>query len=179
MKTLLTSLRALIVLSVLTGVIYPLAITGIASQLFPAQARGSLVLENGVVRGSTLIAQKFTGATYFHPRPSAADYATVASGASNQGFTSAKLLQAVRERQADLGPDAPPDLLYASASGLDPDISPEAARYQAPRVAAARNLPLAAVLRMIDANTEDAQFGFLGQPRVRVLKLNLALDAAK
>lgn len=179
MKHILTSLRALVVLSLLTGVIYPLIVSIVAQLLFPKEANGSMILVHGKPRGSELLAQKFTEPRYFWPRPSAADFATVASGASNQGFTSRKLLDAVNERRSFLGKDAPSDLLYASGSGLDPHISVAAARFQAPRVAKARGASEEEVLRVISQQTERPQFGFLGQTRVNVLKLNLALDAAK
>ena len=176
LKEILTSVRALLVLTLLTCVIYPLAVTGLAQLAFPAQANGSLVKNGGQLVGSSLLAQKFTTPRYFWPRPSAADYATVASGASNQGFTSKKLADAVNERHAALGADAPADLLTTSGSGLDPHISPAAARFQAARVAAARNLPVEKVTALVEKSIEPSQFGFLGQARVNVLLLNRALD---
>lgn len=172
----LSSLRALVVLTVLTSVAYPLLVTGIAQTLFPREANGSLVRFGDTLAGSTLLAQRFSAPRYFWPRPSAADYATVPSGASNQGFTSRKLLAAIEERRRTLGPDAPADLLTASASGLDPDISPAAASFQIARVAAARNLPPERVADLVAAITQPPQLGFLGEPRVNVLRLNLALD---
>lgn len=178
-KSLLISLRALAVLAVLTGGAYPLLVTLIGQAVFPAQANGSLVKSGDTLAGSSLIAQKFTAPKYFWPRPSAADYGTVASGASNQGYTSKKLADAVEERRSALGDGAPADLLTASASGLDPDISPAAARFQAPRVGAARGLPTEVVLKLIDESLSAPQFGFLGEQRVNVLSLNLALDGAK
>jgi len=173
---LFTSIRAFLVLTVITCVFYPLAVTGIAQLAFPAQANGSIVRRGGQSIGSTLLAQKFTDPKYFRPRPSAADYATVASGASNQGFTSKKLLDAVTERRAAWGENAPSDLLYASGSGLDPHISPEAAQYQVVRVAQARGVSPEAIAALVQQHTEGPQFGFLGQPHVNVLALNLALD---
>ncbi len=170
------SIRAFLVLTIITCVFYPLAITGIAQLLFPAQANGSIVRRGGEPAGSVLLAQKFTEARYFLPRPSAADYATVASGASNQGFTSKKLLDAVTERRAAWGGNAPSDLLYASGSGLDPHISPEAAQHQVARVAQARGVAPEAITALVQQHTEGPQFGFLGQSRVNVLALNLALD---
>ena len=177
-KEILISLRAILVLTVITSIAYPLLITGIAQLAFPSQANGSLVRSGDQIIGSELLAQKFTAAKYFWPRPSAADYGTVASGASNQGFTSKKLLDAITERRATLGENAPADLLTTSGSGLDPDISPEAAHYQIARVAAARNLPTKTVEMLVDHKTLGPQLGFLGQPRVNVLALNRALDAA-
>ena len=176
---LLISCRAILAFTVLTGLLYPLAMTGMAQILFPGQANGSLVIKEGHVAGSALLAQKFTSPRYFWPRPSAADYATVASGASNQGFTSRKLVDAVNDRKTALGPMAPADLLYASGSGLDPDISPEAAEYQAERVAAARGVSARSLRALIAAHVQPPQFGFLGQPRVNVLLLNRDLDDLK
>lgn len=179
LKNILSSLRAIVVLTVVTSVAYPLLITAIGQAAFPTQANGSLVRTNDAVTGSALLAQKFTAPKYFWPRPSAGDYGTVASGASNQGFTSQKLADAVKERRALFGADAPADLLTASGSGLDPDISPAAARWQAARVAKARDLPIETVIKLADSVAEPPQFGFLGEARVNVMKLNLALDAAK
>ena len=176
MKTIIQSLRIYIVLTLLTGIFYPLAMTGIAQLLFPKQANGSKIVENGKVIGSDLLAQKFESPRYFWPRPSTADYATVASGASNKGPTSADLKKSIDERQAKFGNDAPVDLLTASGSGLDPHISPEAARSQIQRVAEARKMSIQQISALVDQATEQPQFGFLGEPRVNVLELNLALD---
>lgn len=179
MKTFFTALRLFVFLAVLTGVLYPLAVTALARVAFPSQANGSVVTAStGVPVGSALLAQATTSPRYFWPRPSAADYATVASGASNLAPTSAKLRDQVAARAAahNLAPDAPvpADLLFASGSGLDPHISPAAATFQAARVAAARNLPLATITSAITAHTESG--GILGEDRVNVLLLNLALD---
>jgi len=176
MKTVLQSLRIYVVLTVLTGVLYPLAMTGIAQLFFARQANGSRVVQNGQLAGSELIAQKFESPRYFWPRPSAADYATVASGASNKGPTSADLKKSIDERRAKFGSDAPVDLLTASGSGLDPHISPEAARWQIARVATARKVSIETISALVDRITEQPQFGFLGEPRVNVLQLNRALD---
>ncbi len=185
MKTFLTTLRLFALLTILTGVLYPLAVTAIARVAFPAQANGSLVNNSaGVPTGSALLSQKTEGPRYFWPRPSAGDFATVASGASSAAPTSAKLQTAVAERAAalrtahGLAPDAPvpADVLMTSGSGLDPHISPAAAAFQAARVATARKLPLATVTAAIAAHTESG--GLLGEDRVNVLLLNLALDAA-
>jgi potassium-transporting ATPase KdpC subunit len=176
MKTIVQSLRIYIVLTLLTGIIYPLAMTGIAQLLFPKQANGSLIIENGKLLGSGLIVQKFESPRYFWPRPSAGDYATVASGASNKGPTSADLKKSIDERRAKFGNDAPVDLLTASGSGLDPDISPEAARSQIPRVADARKMSIQQISSLVDQTMELPQFGFLGEPRVNVVRLNQALD---
>jgi K+-transporting ATPase ATPase C chain len=174
MKTILESLRVLLVLTVLTGIAYPLVVTAIARVAFKDQATGSVG-----PHGSKLLAQKTESAKYFWPRPSAGDFATVAGGASNKGPTSADLAKAIGERRARFGEDAPAELLTASGSGLDPHLSPSAAKYQAARVATARQLPLDQVNALIDRVTEGPQFGFLGEHRVNVLLLNRALDSAK
>ena len=176
MKTIIQSLRIYLLLTLLTGILYPLAITGLAQLLFPKQANGSRVLEEGRLVGSELLAQKFTTPKYFWPRPSAGDFATVPSAASNKGPTAADLRKVIAERRARFGADAPVDLLTASGSGLDPHISPEAAQAQLPRVAAARHLSAQRLSRLIDRMIEPSQFGVLGQPRVNVLLLNRALD---
>ena len=177
-----SSLRPTLVMTLLlfalTGIAYPLAITGVAQAAFPHQANGSLVEQNGAVVGSALIAQKFAAEGYFHPRPSAAGtngYDPTASGGSNYGATAKALITRI---QGDLKaqPGAPADLITTSASGLDPDISPEAALYQIPRIAAARHIPAARLIALVDQNTDHPQLGFLGEPRVNVLLLNLALD---
>jgi K+-transporting ATPase ATPase C chain len=176
MKTTLQSIRIFVVLTLLTGIIYPLTMTGVAQLLFSKQANGSRVVENGNLIGSELLVQKFESPRYFWPRPSAADYATVASGASNKGPTSADLKKAIDERRATFGTNAPVDLLTASGSGLDPHISPEAARSQVARVAAARKVSIQKLSELVDQTIEPPQFGFLGEPRVNVLRLNRALD---
>jgi len=177
-RHLIVSLRIFITLTILTCVIYPLVVTGIARWAFPEQAQGSLIQQDGKILGSALLAQSFTEDRYFWPRPSAADYATVASGASNQGFTSKKLIEQINSRRQAPGSVDSPDMLTASASGLDPHISPAAAQAQVGRVASARGLPPAMVEALVRQYTELPQFGFLGQPRVNVLLLNLALDAS-
>jgi potassium-transporting ATPase KdpC subunit len=176
MKTILQSLRIYIILALLTGILYPLAMAGLAQLLFPKQANGSRIVENGKLIGSDLLVQKFESPRYFWPRPSSADYATVPSGASNKGPTSADLKKSIDERRAKFGNDAPVDLLTASGSGLDPHISPEAARSQVARVAAERNVSIQKVTTLVDQTIEEPQFGFLGEPRVNVLQLNRALD---
>jgi K+-transporting ATPase ATPase C chain len=162
------------VLTALTGIAYPLVVTGLARVAFQRQATGSVG-----PHGSTLLAQKTESPKYFWPRPSAGDFATVASGASNKGPTSADLVKSIAERREKFGKDAPDELLTASGSGLDPHLSPEAAKYQAARVAAERKIAIEKVNALIDRLTEGPQLGFLGEPRVNVLKLNLALDAAR
>ena len=179
MKTIVQSLRVLIVFTLLTGVIYPVAVTGLAKMLFARQANGSLITEGEKIIGSELLAQKFEDPKYFWPRPSGADYATVASGATNKGPISADLVKAINERREKLGKDAPADLLTASGSGLDPHISPAAAHFQIARIAAARKLPEQAIAALVEFKTETPQLGFLGEPRVNVLALNRALDEIK
>jgi K+-transporting ATPase ATPase C chain len=172
------------VLTMLTGVAYPLFVTCVAQLAFRRQANGSLIERDGRMVGSALLAQKFESGRYFWPRRSAADYATVPSGASNKGPTSAQLRNAVAERAAGiraahrLAADAPipADLLYASGSGLDPHTTPEAARLQVERLAAARGVPAGEIVALVDRFVEPPQLGFLGKPRVNVLLLNLALD---
>ena len=183
-----TAVRMTILTAIVLGLIYPLAITGIAQVLFPGAANGSLVKANGRVIGSSLIAQGFTGAGYFHPRPSAAGagYDAMASSASNLGPTSRVLVDRVRadvRTQIAANPGlrlgaVPVDMVTTSGSGLDPDITVANARAQAPRVATARGMSLATVLALIARHTTARQLGFLGEPRVNVLELNLALDAA-
>jgi len=183
------AIRMTILTAVLLGLIYPLAITGISQVVFPGAADGSLIKANGRVIGSSLIAQDFTAARYFQPRPSAAGtgYNAMDSSGSNLGPTSRTLVERVQaDVRAQLAKDPglrfgsiPVDMVTTSGSGLDPDISVANARAQAPRVAAARGMSLARVLALVASHTAGRQLGFLGEPRVNVLKLNLALDAAQ
>jgi K+-transporting ATPase ATPase C chain len=180
------ALVLLIAFSVLTGLIYPAVVTGIAQLVFPRQANGGLIVRDGKVVGSSLIGQPFDDPKYFWGRPSATSpfpYNAASSSGSNQGPTSPALLDAVKGRVEALraaDPDnrarVPVDLVTASASGLDPHISPAAALYQVHRVARARKLDDAVVQRLVEQHTEGRQLGFLGEPRVNVLELNLALD---
>jgi potassium-transporting ATPase KdpC subunit len=181
----LPAIRMTLVLTVLTGFLYPAAVTGVVKLLFPHQAAGSLIEVNGKVVGSELIGQKFTQPQYFHGRPSAAGdgYDAANSGGSNLGPTNPKLMERInadmaafrKENPTFTGP-IPADLLTASASGLDPHVSPASAYAQEARVAASRAVPVARIHALIDAAVEPRQLGFLGEPRVNVLKLNLELD---
>jgi len=168
--------------TVLLGIIYPLVVTGLAQVLFPRQANGQLKEQNGKVVGSLIIGQAFTGAGYFHPRPSAVNYDATNSNGSQFGPTNQKLIDRVKDDVAaaqaeNPGQPVPIDLVTASASGLDPDISPAAAAFQIPRVAKERRITDWELQRLVAEHTEGRQFGFLGEPRVNVLQLNLELDA--
>ena len=184
MKLLIQSIRQTIIWTVIAGIAYPLIMTGVAQLLFRHQANGSLIERNGTVVGSELLAQQFTGDKYFWPRPSAGSYATVPSGASNLGPTSQALqsnvtANAVAFRTGNkLAADAPvpADMVFTSASGLDPHISPEAARLQVARVAAARGIAEEQVKALVEKFVEPPQWGVFGEPRVNVLELNVALD---
>lgn len=186
MKQLMIAVKVTILMALVTGVVYPLLVTGLARAIFPRQSAGSLIRSNGKTIGSELIGQRFTRPEYFHGRPSAAGtdgYDGLSSGGSNLGPTNQKLIDRVRqdaqkfrdENPTFKGP-LPADLVTASGSGLDPDISPASAAAQVDRVAAARRMSPDAVRKLVADNTEDRQFGVLGEPRVNVLKLNLALD---
>jgi K+-transporting ATPase ATPase C chain len=190
-KLTLQSILQTLAWTVVCGVAYPLVLTGAFQLLFPRQANGSLVEAGNALVGSELMAQQFTGDKYFWPRPSACTYGSspsglVASSGSNLGPTSAQLQTNVTTNAKSLRtahhlPDSAPvpaDLVFASASGVDPHITPEAARFQVSRVAAARGLDVAAVASLVERHVEPAQWGFLGEPRVNVLLLNLALDAS-
>lgn len=187
----LPALRMLITLTILTGLLYPGLVTLAAAPFFPTQAEGSLIDRDGVIVGSALVGQANQDPRYFWPRPSAVDYmagsndtALGSSGATNASVTNAALIEAVEVRatvfrQANgLAANAPvpAEMLFASGSGLDPHISPEAAQLQVARVAATRQLAPTVVVDLVDTYTEAPQFGFLGQPRVNVLLLNLTLD---
>jgi K+-transporting ATPase ATPase C chain len=196
LKQIRPALMMIVGLSLITGLIYPLAMTGIAQTLFPYQANGSLLRRDGHVIGSALIGQNFASPRYFHPRPSATTgpdpkdpsktvpvpYAADNSGGSNLGPTSKALVDRVRADAKTLaaenpGVPIPSDLVTTSASGLDPDITPAGALFQVPMVARARNLPAAQVEALVRAHITGRLLGIIGEPHVNVLKLNLALDA--
>jgi K+-transporting ATPase ATPase C chain len=196
LKQIRPAIVMIILLTVLTGLIYPLAMTGIAQVLFPKQANGSLIQRGGKVIGSELLGQNFAGPGYFHGRPSAttdtdpadpsktvpAPYNAANSGGSNAGPTSKGLIERVTgdaKKLKEENPSAlvPADLVTTSASGLDPDITPAAARFQIPRIAKARGMSEQHVWELVERNTTGRTFKLLGEPRVNVLKLNLSLDA--
>ncbi|MCP1539519.1 K(+)-transporting ATPase subunit C [Methylorubrum extorquens] len=189
------ALVLLVALTAITGLAYPLAVTGIAGALFPAKAAGSLIERDGTIVGSSLIGQSFTGEGYFHGRPSAtnaadpadasktvsAPYNAASSAGSNLGPTSAALAERVKGDLAALkaensGRPVPVDLITTSGSGLDPDVSPEAALFQVPRIARARNLPEDRLRDLVAGQVQGRALGLLGEPRVNVLALNLVLD---
>jgi K+-transporting ATPase ATPase C chain len=197
LKEIRPAIILLLLLTLITGLAYPLAMTAIAGAIFPKQAQGSLIERDGKVVGSALIGQEFKDEKYFHDRPSAttapdpadstktvpAPYNAANSGGSNLGPTSKALNDRVKEDVAKLKAENPQsavplDLVTTSASGLDPDISPEGALFQVPRVAKARNMPEDRVSELVTQNTQGRLLGLLGEPRVNVLALNLALDAA-
>ncbi len=185
-RQMLPALRMTLLLTVLTGLVYPGVVTGLCQVLFPGQANGSLITREGQIVGSALIGQNFSKPEYFQPRPSAAGvdgYDASASGGSNLGPTSRKLMDRVKVTVEKLGTDNPShrgawpaDLATASASGLDPHVSPEAAMAQAARVGAARGAPDQAIRKLVEQTVEGRDLGVLGEPRVNVLRLNLALD---
>jgi len=182
-KNLITAVLMTIATTILLGIIYPLIVTGLAQLLFPKQANGQLISRDGKVVGSAILAQGFTGAAYFHPRASAAGngYDPTNTNGSQLGPTNQKLIDRVKGDVANAqaenpGTPIPIDLVTTSASGLDPDITPANAKFQTPRVAHERNVPAAEIEKLVAEHTTNRQWGFLGEPRVNVLELNLALD---
>ena len=182
-KHLITAFLMTIATTILLGVLYPLLITAVAQVLFKDKANGQLITRNGQVIGSRIIAQPFTSAKYFHPRPSNAGngYDAANSGGTNYAPTNQKLIDRVQADAKSLHEENPAqpipvDLITTSASGLDPEISPAAAEFQVPRVARARNLPESTIRDLVQKHTDQRDLGLLGEPRVNVLELNLALD---
>lgn len=176
MNAFLISIRNLIFMTLLLGGIYPVLVMGIGQLLFPIRSNGSVVIKDGKTLGSELLAQKFTKEEYFWSRPSSVDYAAHSGGASQKSGTSKELKEQYLSRQATLGKGAPADLLYTSGSGLDPHISLSAANFQKGRIMTKRNLSEADMDKFIVRATEERFLGFMGQPRVNVLRLNLLLD---
>jgi potassium-transporting ATPase KdpC subunit len=183
-RNLVVAVLMTIVTTVLLGLAYPLVVTALAQAAFPDQANGQLIVRNGRVIGSRLLAQRFLSPSYFHPRPSAAGagYDAANSAGSQLGPTNRKLVETVRQnvetaRRENPGRPIPIDLVTASASGLDPHISPAAAEFQVPRVARARGISEDSLRGLVREHTEGRQWGFLGEPRINVLELNLALDS--
>ncbi|MDI7186616.1 potassium-transporting ATPase subunit KdpC [Leptospira santarosai] len=186
LHTMAISIRVLFILTFITGILYPIVITGFAERFFPFQSNGSLAIAEGKTTGSELIAQKFTKNEYFWPRPSETDYYTIPSGASNQSATNASLRDKIEERKRNLlekHPDqksVPNDLLFASGSGLDPHISPDAARFQMNRIIKARKLNgdrIRLFRDVVERSIERPSFGYIGENRINVLRLNLKLDS--
>jgi potassium-transporting ATPase KdpC subunit len=182
-KNLITAFLMTIVTTILLGILYPLLITGLAQVLFPAKANGQILYRNGEAVGSRIIAEPFTSAKYFHPRPSAAGngYDAANSGGTNLAPTNQKLMDRIQADAATLRQEhptqlVPVDLITTSASGLDPDISPAAAEFQIARIAHERDIPEATIRELVQKHTNQRDLGLLGEPRVNVLELNLSLD---
>ncbi|MCY7502795.1 potassium-transporting ATPase subunit KdpC [Bacillus sp. FSL K6-4563] len=183
MKSIIIALRTSIVFMILCGLVYPLATTGVAQVLFHKQAEGSLVIHNGKVEGSELLAQDFKGAQWFHPRLSAAKYDPTASAATNSAVASKeyikkaeKNIEQLRGENRNIGSKIPPDLITTSGSGLDPDLSPEAAELQVPRIFKATGIAPDQLIALIKKNQKDRQLGLFGEPRVNILELNIQLE---
>ena len=190
LNQIMLSIKVLLLFTLITGIIYPLLITLVAQVFFYEKTNGSLYIENGIVRGSFLLGQNFTDSTYFHSRPSAINYNPMPSGASNLGLTSKVLHEQFNERKSnflltnglDSAKEVPAEMLFASASGVDPHISKQATYLQVPRIAKARSLneiQTNKIYKIVDSLTEYPQFGFLGNEVVNVLKLNIKLDLLK
>lgn len=184
MKHLLPTIRITLFFTILLGLVYPAIMTVVSQVIFNEEANGSLIIKDGQVVGSKLLAQKFEDPKYFWPRPSAIDYNYLPSGGTNLSPTSSDLRKKVEERNQTLKKrnfnsyDPPQDLLFASASGVDPHISPESAKYQLRRVAMVRSMEIGEVQKLIEQTTQDRDWSILGEPTVNVLALNLALDQA-
>ena len=189
-KEIVLSLKMLLLMTIMTGMIYPLFITAIGQIFFSNKANGSLYIKDGKVRGSFLLGQNFTDSTYFHSRPSAINYNPIPSGASNLGLTSKLLHEQFNERKSNFlltnllnaAEEVPAEMLFASASGVDPHISKQAAYLQVPRIVKARSLneiQINKIYKIVDSLSEYPQFGFLGNEVVNVLKLNIKLDLLK
>lgn len=183
-RNLITAILMTVVTTILLGVVYPLVVTGLAQAMFPDKANGQLIVRDGKVIGSRILAQPFTGAAYFHPRGSAAGngYDAANSGATNLGPTNQKLIDRVKQDVAAANAEnpnqpVPVDYVTTSGSGLDPDITPANAEFQAPRVAKERGISQERMLALVHEHTQERQFHFLGEARVNVLELNLDLDA--
>ncbi len=179
MNSLFVSIRIFFVLSLLTGVVYPFTVTGLAQLFFNHKANGSLISKNGDVIGSSLIAQKFESPKYFHPRPSAIDFNALPSGGTNLAPNSKKLKESIEAHQQKWGDQAPRELLTTSASGVDPHVTPESARFQLERVARARGFDAGQVdslKKLLERMTDRRTLGFIGEERINVLELNLNLD---
>lgn len=179
MKTFLVSLRMFFVLTIFTGLVYPLIVWGIGNMFFPGEIEGSLIKKDGNVVGSSLIAQNFLSDTHFTPRPSASEFGTLPSGASNFSPTSLAFKGVVEKRKKIFGDKAPDDLLTSSGSGVDPHLSPEAVRFQIDRIVLARHFDAAKRKKLealVESMIEGPHFGFLGSPRINVLSLNLEMN---
>lgn len=186
MRSLMVAIRASVLLMILCGLAYPLATTGVAQVLFHKQAEGSLVIQNGKVQGSELLAQGFHGSQWFHPRASAAKYDPTASAATNAAVASKEYIKTVEENVENLKNEnkninnrIPADLVTTSGSGFDPDLSPEAAKAQVPRIAQAMDISQDRLLSLINKHTKGRSLGIFGEPRVNVLELNMALQNLK
>lgn len=186
MKHIIPALRAAIVLLIISGLVYPVVTTGVAQVLFPKQAEGSLIVQDGKVRGSILLAQEFKGDEWFHPRASAANYDPRASTATNAAIASAdykkKITESVdqlKKENPNIGTFIPADVVTTSGSGFDPDVSPDGAKAQVPRVSQATGITPEQLLSLIDSHTKARQLGLFGEQRVNILELNLALQQIK